>query len=260
MNPWATRRKGVIFLIFFVALLVVLGGPAYYFLKDNPVCDNGVQDGDESGVDCGGSCSLLCTPDTLPLITRGEMRVLKIATTTYVASILIENPNVDGEVRRAPYKISVYTSGTKEPVKTWSRETYIGRGSIFALFEGPFALTGSGPFRAVFEWGDNLVWEKTEAPLPLLAVDNMSLSQASTSPRLEAKLVNRDENTINNIELVAVLSDTNGNTIASGKTFVDSISSGESLPISFSWPEAFLEEPVSIRVLPHVLPDKSYLK
>lgn len=260
MNPWASRRKGIIFLVFFFSFLIILGVPGYLFFEREPVCDNGVQDGDETGVDCGGSCSLLCKPETLPLITRGEARVLKIATSTYVASVLVENPNVDGEVVRAPYTISIYSSGVREPVRTFSKETYIGPSTTFALFEGPFTLTQGGSFRAVFEWGENLVWEKTNREVPSLGVDNIVLIEEESTPRLDADLVNRGESDQANIEVVVIISDTNGNTVTSSKTFVDLIRSGESLPISFSWPAPFSGEVASIRILPHVLPDKSYIK
>lgn len=260
MNPWASRRKGIVFFIVFVFALLVLILFGYIFTRSTPLCDNGLQDGDETGVDCGGSCKLICTPETLPLIARGEARVLKISDDTYVTSILIENPNTDGEVVRAPYTISIYTSGVREPVIVINRSTYIGRSSTFALFEGPFVLTENGPFRAVFEWGDNLVWEKTTKDLPLIAVDGINLLNASTSPRLEAKLTNRTTKLLNNIEVVALLSDENSNTIYAGKTFLDAIPPGEAVPVSFIWPEAFSSNPVTIRILPHVLPDKSYLR
>ena len=260
MNPWAAKRKSVTFIIFvfFIILFVVL--PVYFFSKNVPVCDNKIQDGDEGGVDCGGTCALLCKPETLPLITRGEARVLRIASSTYVTSVLIENPNLQGVVERAPYKMMIYTAGTKEPVKVFEKETYIGPSSTFGLFLGPFKLPGTGPFRAVFEWGNDLVWKKS-GDTTIISVEGMNfIRTASSSQRLEANLTNRSTNIVNNIEVVAILSDVDGNTIASGKSFVDSIASGESVPVSFTWPESFVGEPVNIRILPHPLPDKSYIR
>lgn len=261
MNPWAARRKGVIFLIVLIALLIIVGIPSYFALQNKPNCMNAKKDGDETGVDCGGSCQLLCVPETLPLISRGDPRLLKIASSTYVIALPVENPNINGTVVRAPYVFIIYPAGSKTPIKSFERETYIGRSSSFALFEGPFTLDVSGPFRTVFEWGPNLKWEKSEAPTPLLVVEDRNLIIGGNNPpKLEANITNKSQVDETNIEAVALLSDSDGNIVATGKTFVDTIHAGESVPISFSWPNAFSVTPVSITILPHVLPDKSYIR
>jgi hypothetical protein len=260
-SQWSARRRGVASLIVAGTLLIIVGIPTYFASKDKPDCGNRIQDGDETGVDCGGSCQLLCTPETLPLISRGDARLLKIATSTYEIVIVVENPNVNGEVKRAPYSFSIYSGVSREPAKVFERVTYIGRNSTFAVFEGPFTLEGEGPFRVVFEWGEELTWEKTDASKPIIAVENTNLVIASTSaPRLEANLTNKSQREEKNIEAVALLTDASGNIMAAGKTFVDSVDIGESVPVVFSWPEAFSSEPVSIRIIPHVLPDKSYIR
>lgn len=261
MNPWASRRKALIFAIVALTLLVIVGIPTYFVAKDKPDCTNGKLDGDETGIDCGGSCELLCSPEVLPLISRGDARLLQIATSTYEIVIIIENPNINGEVKRAPYAMAVYSGASRNPLKVFERETYIGRNSTFALFEGPFTLEGDGPYRVVFEWGENLVWEKSDAVKPIIAVENMNLIVSSTtSPRLEARLVNRSEKDEKNIEAIAILTDASGNIMAAGKTFVDSLGSRASVPVVFSWPEPFARESVSIRIIPHALPDKSFLR
>lgn len=261
MNPWAMKRKSITFGIFLLFVLLFVALPAYYFTRSSPKCNNLIQDGDETGVDCGGSCALLCKPETLPLITRGEARITRNALNSYVASVLVENPNLSGEVKRAKYKLSIYTSGVKEPVKVFNKETYIGPNSTFALFEGPFVLSGMGPFRAVFEWEDHLIWEKSVESSVVIGVESPSLlTTATSSQRLEARLINRSTKSVGNVEVVAVISDIDGNTVTSGKTFVDLIEAGESVPVSFSWPEPFVGTPVTTRILTHPLPDKSYIR
>ncbi|MHB1330716.1 MAG: hypothetical protein ACYCY6_01985 [Minisyncoccota bacterium] len=261
MNPWASRRKSIIFFIFFLSLIVVIGIPGYFLFQSKPDCFNNKQDGNESGVDCGGSCTLLCTPETLPLIERGNARILKIATSTYVTTILIENPNVSGVVERAPYTFSVFKGAERDPMAQFEGETYIGRGGTFALFEGPFALEEVSNYRAMFEWSEDLVWKKSEETTPVLSVDSINRTTSLDSlPRLEANIINDYDEDVFNIEVVALLSNSAGNTVAAGKTFVDVVRAHESVPVVFSWPTNFPEEPVSIRILPHVLPDKSYIR
>lgn len=261
MNPWSSRRKTIIFFLTLFILFVLVGLPGYFLFKSEPDCRNGIQDGEENGVDCGGACELICSPDVLPLISRGDIRLLKIATSTYETVILIENPNTEGVVERARYSVTIYDNSSTDPVREFKRETFIGRNSTFALFEGPFTLEGEGPFRAVFEWDKDLVWEKSEVRVPLLVVENTNLiGVGSSQPRLEAKIFNRSQIDESNVEVIALLSDVSGNVVAAGKTFVENLVAGGSLPIVFSWPSAFVMEPVSIRVIPHALPDRSFLR
>lgn len=259
-NRWSTRRRSLIFLIVLGALVLIIAVPAYLATRSEPNCKNGFQDGDETGVDCGGSCTLLCTPEVLPMISRGDARLLRIATSTYEIVVLVENPNPNGVVKRAPYAFAVYSGTSRSPVKVFERETYVGRGSTFALFEGPFELPSSGPFRVVFEWGE-LVWEKSSEERSIIAAEsaNLILSEGAP-PRLEARLINRSQKSVSNIEAVALLSDSSGNIVAAGKTFVESLSAGAATPIIFSWPGAFEREAVSIRIIPRPLPDRSYIR
>lgn len=260
MNSWASRRKTFIFFVTVFLAILLVGVPAYFLSRNTPDCFNNVRDGDENGVDCGGSCTLLCTPEVLPLISRGDARLLRVSSSTYVISVLIENPNINGTVVRAPYTFSIYSGTSRVPVGVFSKETFIERNSTFALFEGPLVLEGEGPFRVVFEWGE-LVWEKSLANTSLITVEDSNLfTTGNTNPRLEANLINRSTRDENNVEVVALLYDASGNIVASNKTFVDSIPGGSSSPIVFSWPEAFVNQPVSIRIFPHVLPDKSYIR
>lgn len=260
MNQWSARRKAFVSIIVLLCVLVIVGVPTYFSTRHTPTCDNGVKDGDETGVDCGGGCQLICKPEVLPLIVRGNARLLKIASSTYEAVVLIENPNINGRVVRAPYSFTIYSGTKSEPLKTFKRNTFIGRNSTFALFEGPFQISDAGPLRATFSWDENLAWEKNADTIPLLSVDNKNLIiGSSTASRLEAELVNRSKADVSNIEVIALLSDVSGNVVAAGKTFVDSLPPGGSAPLSFSWSESFSSEPVTIRVLPHILLDKSYL-
>src|SRR5690242_17585608 len=115
MNPWASHRKSVVFLIVFLAVVVLVAIPSYFALQNKPSCFNNKQDGDETGIDCGGGCQLICTPEILPLIARGDARLLKIASSTYEVVILVENPNILGTVARAPYSFNIYSGVSKSP-------------------------------------------------------------------------------------------------------------------------------------------------
>ncbi|MBU6431623.1 hypothetical protein KGQ29_04640, partial [Patescibacteria group bacterium] len=60
MSSWSQKRKSIYFLIFAAFLFSFIILPAYFIFYKAPTCFDGKQNGDEKGVDCGGSCVNLC--------------------------------------------------------------------------------------------------------------------------------------------------------------------------------------------------------
>lgn len=246
-------------LVVIVILAVLIGVPLYLFLSHPPTCTDGKQDGDETGVDCGGSCALLCPDDSLPMIANGDPQILPVTASTYDVVAYVQNPNVGGEVLKAPYTFNLYSASSTIPLKTIQGTTFIPKNSSFAIFEGPITVNGIAPTHATFVWG-NLAWQKDTSATPALAVKSIVLSRAQTAPRIDASLENSSLNTVSNIELTALIFDQNKNIIAASKTVVDSLEAGQSAPLVFTWPTAFSSATTTIEILPRVFPDTSYLQ
>lgn len=261
MNEWSARRKRIIFLLALFCLMILIGLPLFFFLHKTPNCSDNVQNGDETGIDCGGSCKLICKAESLPMLTKGDARVLSVATSTFEVVASVENPNVRASVLRAGYTFKLFTASSSIPIKTIEGETYIPQGSSFALFEGPFNLVDYIPTRATFEWNpETLIWQKDTSRIPSLSIEGSVLSNPLITPRIDATLHNDSLGKVSNIELVALVSDENGNIVASSKTFVGALDAGGSAPLVFTWPAPFKTATTSIEILPRILPDRSYIK
>ena len=98
MNQWSRNRKKIIFAIIVFVLVVLIGAPLFFLFYRAPTCSDKKQNGDETGVDCGGSCQLLCTAESLPLILKGDPRVLAVKDNAFEIVALIENSNTNGEI------------------------------------------------------------------------------------------------------------------------------------------------------------------
>lgn len=236
--------------------------PAYLIFYKAPNCFDGRQNKDETGIDCGGSCQLLCTAESLPLLIKGDPQVLKVTDNSYEVVALVENPNATAEIYRAKYFIRLYSAQSIAPIKLIEGETFVPKGATFAIFEGPFtASDGIIPLRATIEWQEgSLAWKKNINPLPILLVKDLSLLEEVATPRLAAIVENTSLNNVSNIDVVALLYNEKGTIFAASKTFIDSISKGGRVPIVFSWPEAFSEEVLNVEIIPRVLPDRSFIK
>ncbi len=261
MNQWSINRKRFILFLIILILIVLIGVPLFFFFYKAPTCFDKKQNADESGVDCGGSCTLVCTTETLPLIMKGDPRVLRVATSTYEVVAYIENPNVSAEVLNASYTFNIYSANSPVPLKTITGQTFVPKNSSFGIFEGPFIFSGDVPVRTTFSFADGaLVWQKNLTSVPDLKIEDAVLTKTDTEPRLEANLITLSLKPVLNIELVVFIYDETGNTIGASKTFVDTLNSNEPESIIFTWPAPFVGNPATFEIIPRILPNKSYIK
>lgn len=261
MNQWSQRRKRIIFLIVLLVFVLLVGLPLFFLFYKVPTCFDGKMNGDETGIDCGGSCRLLCTAESLPLISRGDPRVLTVAEGVFEVVAMIENPNPTGVIENARYTIKLYDSSSTLPLKIIEGLTYIPKGKVFAVFEGPFNIDGNVPTRATLEWDESsLSWQSYNDSAPQIEIVDLNLSSRDTRPRIDANVRNTSLERISNIDLTVLVSNSQGNIFAASKTFVNSLSSGEEAPIVFTWPQPFQEEVSSTEVIVRILPDRSLLR
>lgn len=262
MNQWSRRRKRIILSIIVFVLVVVIGAPVFFLFYRAPTCFDNSQNGDEKGVDCGGSCQLLCTTESLPLVFKGDPRVLKIADNTFEVVALIENTNISGEISRAGYAIKLYDLKSVIPIRIIEGEIYVPKASTFAIFEGPFILEAEvTPARAVLEWKkESLVWRNNIRRTPKLTAQDISFSREDTSPRLDATIENPSLENVSNIDLVALIFSETGNIFAASRTFIDTLPAGGMAPIVFTWPKPFSEKPLNVNIIIRILPDRSFIQ
>ncbi len=262
MNEWSKARKRNAFLIFLTFLIVVVALPYYYlFIREVPACFDNKQNGDETGVDCGGSCSLLCSGESLPIIMKGDPRVLKIASSTYELVAYATNPNAGSAILKAGYTFNLYEASSSVPIKSVTGYTFVPKNSDFAIFEGPLNLGDKTPTRTTFLWDNaSLTWVKDASAFPGITVTDTGVSNASTSPRIDGMVRSSSLDALNNIYLIALVFNDTGTIMAASKTYIDTLSPRESSPVVFTWPNSFKEIPASVKILPMVLPDSSYIK
>lgn len=262
MNYWSRTRKRIILSIVLFVVILLVGVPLYLILHTTPSCGDGVMNGDETGVDCGGSCQRLCNAESLPLVMNGDPRVLQIATSTFEVVSVFENPNPQAEIYRAQYALKIYAASSTLPIKTIEGHTFVPKRATFAIFEGPFNLeAGVIPTRASLEWQkDILVWRKNTETQPELDITNKTLSSENLSPRLEALVSNFSLESVSHVDLIALISDGDGNIFAASKTYIDTLAPGASEPVVFSWPRAFLTKAVDITILIRLFPDSTFIR
>jgi Mg-chelatase subunit ChlD len=235
MASWSTRRKASYLSIVFGAIFLLVVVPVFFLFYQKPTCFDGKKNGDESGVDCGGKCQLLCSFEALDTVVLWS-RAFKVTDGVYSAVAYIENPNINSEAT-VGYIFKFYDSNNVL-ITTREGNVFIPKNKQFAVFE-PNILTHNAPARVTFDFTKKPVWKRDLTPDPEVAVSHKTLVNSETRPRIDAVIENHALSPVSNIEVVAIVYDGNENAIGASRTFVDRIDEESTSGVTFTWPTPF---------------------
>ncbi len=239
MALWSTKRKFLYGGSFIVLIGLIFLAVAYGFLYRTPACTDGKQNGDETGIDCGGSCKLLCTSDALTPVVLWS-KVFNISGDVYTAVAYVQNPNSTSRNPKAEYQFKIYDASNRL-ITVKDGVTTIPKNKKFAVFEVGLVLKGAKPKSADFAFTSLASWEKDTTKEPDLSINYGTLIATSTSPRIEGTITNNSlVNVTPALELDAFVQDENQNVIGASRTFIDPLARSSGQDFVFTWPTPFL--------------------
>ena len=249
---WANKRR---FMYLFVFLVIVVAISVAFFLsiQKPPTCFDGIQNQDESGVDCGGVCYKLCTAEQAPL-TVIWARTSKIQDGLYNAVAYVQNSNLNGFANNVFYHFSLYD---KDGVLIYERRNTapinIPPRSVVAIFEPGLFTDKAVSARVIFDFDGNFDWYKSKELNDPLSVVDKQVFDASSSPKFIATIKNSSLNPINNVKAVAIIYDEYGTAQQFSQTILDEVPAQGSVTAPFTWPEPFTFLPARTEVV--LMPD-----
>lgn len=248
---WAFKRQAFYFAIVMAVALFFLYLFFRPYINRPPSCTDNKQNGTETGVDCGGSCSLACSAQTSD-ITVLWARSFRVVPGRYNAVAYVQNQNKNAAVFKIHYK---FRFADKDNLYIGAREgdTFIPPAGKFAIFEPAIDVGNSVPVFTTFAF--------TEMPTFIqvpenriqelqISVGDISLSGQDTNPIMTTSIKNTSLFTIPDVKVVAILYDAAGNAVNLSSTYLDTIAGGATVPISFTWPEPFPEPVVTKEIVP----------
>jgi hypothetical protein len=242
---WALKRQFLIALSLFViiALLGVFGWFTFFYKA--PSCFDGRQNADETGVDCGGSCTKLCQA---PVVSALWTRAVQAGPGVYHAVALVRNPDSSAGTTALPYHFSLYDADSVLIAERYGTMRLLP-GDVVPLFE-PDIVTGSRtPARAFVEFG-NAVWEKMPRPANPLAVSGQNLDVAAL--RLTAHVANTSALPVAHALLTALLYDADGNLVNASQTTVENLPALAGKDVVFTWQTPFAKPVVRFDITPQI--------
>jgi hypothetical protein len=232
--------------------VLLIGIPSYLFFHEDPTCFDGVKNGDEAGVDCGGACELVCAFDAqMPIIHWDES--FNVREGTWSAVAYVENPN-NAYALNVPYAFKLLDSGGVL-VAEKKGNAYIPPQQNFAIIEPAITVGNRLPSQEFFAFDEgDMSWIRADNATPNLSVSNVSLSERGGVTRLSASIFNPDTRSVGGIQATGILYDINGNAIAASETFIEGIAPNSSQEAIFTWPREVAGEATKKEVLYVVLP------
>lgn len=225
---WSGRRKALYTSVGGVLALMLLIFIYQALFSAPPVCNDGVQNGDEHGVDCGGSCALLCASESrAPVVSWA--RAFETAPQTYTAAAYIQNNNAGAGARKVSYIFQLFDQDNKFIVDRTGVADLPPVPTI-PIIEMGINVGYRTVSRAIFSFSSDPAWLRAGS-LPKLSVSGQKL--AADASRLEATVAN-DSFVDIRASVAAVLFDAEGVARAASKSTV-TVPARSSVPIVFTW-------------------------
>jgi hypothetical protein len=249
---WASQRRLVVFVVIGAILAVLAAGMYLTVFYRAPVCTDGLENGSETGPDCGGSCPYLCNADAEEPTVLFTQAILNGAGRTDVIA-LVENKNQDAAAKEVPYDLSVF-GYDQALIQRVSGTLDLPPGASVPVFLPGISSGHAIPGAAFLSIASTSVkwYALPEDPRIIPSVSNTVLSDALTSPRITATLANPDVRAMRHIKVVAIVRDASGNAIAASQTIIPTIRAQSSATATFTWNAPFTDTAVQIQVLPVV--------
>lgn len=236
---WSQKRRILYALGFACVIILAAAYPVYLVVHKAPTCFDTKQNGTETGVDCGGTCALLCKGEAKPPHVVWA-KAFPIGSEAYDLAAYVENVNTNAGLRSVRYTISVFDTDEKLLTKK-NGVTEFAPASGILLFETGVSFSGN-PERTEVSFNENDLtkWTRATTAQSSVVSKNQILKNVDSAPRFDAVLVNTDQvNEVPNLTLGAIVYDALRHPIAVSKTYVKLIPKRGEQDIFFTWPLRF---------------------
>lgn len=247
---WAARRRFIILLIIGAVVAAFLGVVSIATFYEAPSCIDGVQNQDEAGIDCGGSCAYLCIEQVQPPTVLFTKAIQNVQDRTDVIA-KVENKNITAAAKDVPYRLTLYgagqaliqqVTGTLDLPPGASVPIYVpgivsGKQTVTSAF---FEIASDAP-----RW---FLMPSDSRNIP--AVSNTVIGGSTTAPRIDAVLTNPSVTPLTNVRVIVLVHNATGDVIAASQTVIKVIPAQGSATATFTWNAEFSSVPTAVEVVP----------
>jgi len=231
---WAFWRRVEYTIGFFVVVALFSTGLYYLHWYQAPTCFDGIQNSDEHGVDCGGSCTRICSFEiTAPAVLWAES--FKISDGQYNTVAYIENRNKSVGSPELRYTLKLYDDAGL--ITERQGTTVLPPDGVYPIFEGRIMAGERIPNKTTVEFASDAVWLPGEIGREQFSLERRDLVNADSKPRLTAQLRNTSLDEAQDVEIIATIFDSAGHPLTAARSVVQYFSGRSTQSVVFTWPE-----------------------
>lgn len=222
-----------------LGIAIVWGG--YFLFRTGATCTDGIQNQNEQGIDCGGTCSLQCTravrTDNLEI---RESALLYAGPDRFDALFAIHNPNDEAGASSFQYKMELRdASGVTVAVRE-GRSFILPQETKYLL---GINVTAPGAKSVVITFSE-YQWKRFAGyqEKPLITVSRKSYEMVSSGVgfgKAFGVVTNESRFDFQSIGVKVILRDAGGKPVAVNTTEMRTMKSGEVRDFTLIWPTAF---------------------
>lgn len=235
-RPWAFWRRlqyGV-----GAGAFVTLSAVLVYFIyfTTPPSCFDGLQNGDETGVDCGGSCVRICAAEVMqPAVVWADS--FRVTEGQYNAVAYIENRNQEAATKELKYTLILRDD--ESIIAERSGTTVLPPNSVYPVFEGPIYTEGGRvPTETEMKLEPVEVWQPATVGRDQFRVLDYTITSVDSRPRVTAKIENTALTDADEVEVVATIMGPTGEPLTSSRTYIDRFTARSTREVVFTWPNS----------------------
>lgn len=247
---WAAQHRFHVLLVLGISCIGFFSLVLVATLYKTPSCTDHIQNQNEEGVDCGGSCTYLCTAQMQPPTTLFTKAITNSSGRTDVVA-LVENKNAAAGAKNVQYHLSVY--GTDRVLLHEERGVIDLPPNALVPVYVAGAVSGKQKVGNAFLTIDPVVvqwFSIAEDPRIVPTVSNIKEGGSVSAPRIQATLSNTGVVALRAVETVVVVRDARGEVVGTSKTIIPVIPAQGGATATFTWNDAFSGIPASIEVTP----------
>ncbi len=245
---WASRRRNLYLVTFGTISLITIALLMFLFFYREATCDDGIRNGMETGIDCGGACVKICPHEAQAPIIKWS-RSFKVKEGLWSAVAYVENQNQGAGTRSAHYVIKLFDE-ENVIVAIKEGETPLAPNSVTAVFYANIPTGSRTPRQTFFEFDRPVEWERMDTPTSPIRVAQSRLENEQTAPRLTTLIENTTRATLPAQLVTAIIYDTSDNAIGASQTILPSLPRDGREELVFTWPIPFEGRPSRSEIVP----------
>lgn len=231
--------KQFLYGILYLAIFVLIGFWFYgRFIRVAPSCFDGVQNQNETGVDCGGVCARVCTANANRIEQVGNVFYSSPDAGHIELMAEVQNPNSDLAAKSFTYVFRLYqTDGTSIDVAGVSFLYADETKYIVQVGGAPPGVDPSKITRADFLAGSDVEWVAAETfTKPDVKVRDQQISNTASGVEVDGHVSNEGTIDVPSVFVTAIFYNSFGLVAGVSNTQLDAVASGDVRPFTIIHP------------------------